>query len=234
MDNNDNGKPEGNSPSCCDRDPKLCCGDPKLCCGNCDKTQEEKDQSGPENEARDETQNKPNCEQNDKNDNNTVGSDDNTVGSDGTQDGAADENADDPGHTDDSVVLEDDTDTSADEPHEYDKFCLPNCLHGRNEGVKDKYMECCLCAKLFHIECVGVSPMDSKKVKFWPCPGCRKMSHNVRQIEKSIADLTSVLDRLSHSIADLSSKHTLKGDIDRSHSLELLASKIEECENLKA
>ena len=137
-------------------------------------------------------------------------------------------------NTEGSIEIEDDQDSPGEDQLDEEKPCHSGCLHGRAERTRDKYMECCFCTKLFHIDCVGISPMDSKKIKFWPCPDCRKISKNILQLQKSVASLQSLINGLCASVLELSTKCNTNGAADQTHSIELLAAKVVECEKLKA
>ena len=77
-----------------------------------------------------------------------------------------------------------------------DLMCHVNCKHDRKEETTDDVIiiQCCLCTKWFHIDCVDITPKQLKKIEFWPCLFCRNISKDVKMIQKMLNSMVGLLD----------------------------------------
>lgn len=91
-------------------------------------------------------------------------------------------------------------------------FCVEStCKHDRKD-TRDKrhhpMLQCFLCYRWFHNECVGVSKTAGELVSLWPCLDCRTLTMQVKQLQGCINALTSVVNEmkfcLSKSAEDIS------------------------------
>ena len=84
------------------------------------------------------------------------------------------------------------------------QYCLETqCKHGRNEkkanGELDM-IQCSLCHRWYHGDCVGVDVADSPAL--WPCPDCRMVSAYVKQLHGLISTLSVNMDHIRKKLDD--------------------------------
>lgn len=121
---------------------------------------------------------------------------------------------------------------------------LPQTCHSKckfmdgskSEDVNTKFIQCCLCTVWYHIDCVGISAKELKKIGFWPCLECRLISKNLHYLRTAISKITNMLSDLCRPNADyhLQNDDQYRETSERTNTLELLAAKTKECERLKS
>ena len=89
------------------------------------------------------------------------------------------------------------------------RHCLRTCklTHVKN------MIRCCICAHWYHVKCLKLSQDDISGV--WPCPDCRSMPSDIKQVDRKIDDMTSLLrDLIQTSGADREERAILHRDIN--------------------
>ena len=71
-----------------------------------------------------------------------------------------------------------------------ERHCMPMCVHDGKEAEKEM-IQCCLCTKWYHNECVALDPNFQA---FWPCPFCRSLAAEIRHIKSSQNDMREALN----------------------------------------
>ena len=79
------------------------------------------------------------------------------------------------------------------------EYCMPMCVHNGEQADKDM-VQCCLCTRWFHFECVG---LDIKHDSFWPCPFCRTIYSEVRTIKNNQREFKESLNFMRKTITKL-------------------------------
>ena len=125
----------------------------------------------------------------------------------------------------DDEVEEDESDDQCEEP----RLCHEGC---RYEGLetKSKLIKCRLCMVWHHIECVDIVQKNLKKVGFWSCPCCRKMSENIKNLQSSIKSLFSMVEKLSVAVGPL--LHEKQENPEDNLLMQSLENKRIECDKL--
>ena len=124
---------------------------------------------------------------------------------------------------------------TSDEDVTESQTCLPNGCKHRNDDTVVNMIQCCLCTIWHHIDCVGMTAKQFKKQGFWPCPSCRLMPKRVADLQKSIQNMVKLLTSVSEQVCcnQIPQQNVTEDLSAQTHSLELLAAKIDECEKLK-
>ena len=81
--------------------------------------------------------------------------------------------------------------------------CSGTCKHVKSTKSKQSIpmIRCCLCAIWFHLECVGLKKSD--EVGVWPCPSCRMMPSQVRDLKENVSQLIRSNNNLLAANAEL-------------------------------
>ena len=109
------------------------------------------------------------------------------------------------------------------------RLCHEGCNYS---GMKanSKIVKCRLCMVVHHIDCVGIEQKNLKKVGFWSCPSCRKMSQKIKNLQMSVKSLFCLVEQLTASIGPIfqQKQETLESVLLS----KALTNKTKECEKL--
>ena len=110
------------------------------------------------------------------------------------------------------------------------RLCHEGCKHAGVE-TNSKLVKCRICMVRHHIDCVGIEQKDLKKVGFWSCYICRKMSQNVKGLQSSMKLMLSLVENMSASMMPfLQQKQETP---ERCLLAEALTNMTEECDKLR-
>ena len=95
-------------------------------------------------------------------------------------------------------------------PPKTDMICLKECKLKNKKNID--YIRRCLCAQWYHEKCVGISPGET--IGVWPCPNCRNMASDLKDMRESFDKLTShVKDLLTMQRAAQSHQELLNSEL---------------------
>ena len=86
----------------------------------------------------------------------------------------------------------DDHQQNPSKPPKNDVICLKGCKLKNKKNIN--YIRCCLCAQWYHEKCVGIS--SGETIGVWPCPNCKTMASDIKEMRKSLDKLTSYVKDL--------------------------------------
>ena len=74
--------------------------------------------------------------------------------------------------------------------------CTEHCKHVvRGKRKQHDMIQCTSCARWYHNDCVGVKKVDV--IGIWPCPSCREMPTQIRELKLMMASLMKNLDTIT-------------------------------------
>ena len=103
--------------------------------------------------------------------------------------------------------------------------CTDTCkFKTKRSGKQHDMIQCSVCAQWYHTDCVGLKKGDP--VGVWPCPSCRHIPEQIKNIVESISTLTAAMNNISNINNNLTKQYDTK-DADctclRNENVELKA-----------